>query len=175
LPCAQSGDGNGTIGVTNAAYFNTTPYNADTENFAFWHHLTAADLSPLKMQNTNDILLGTPKFSLGKGQYMRVSDYSDIMTIGCPRSMNNKAMLYVTAPVTISNGGAWVDPFELKCTMLRDMDGKMDDGIPGEGKFRVAGCVTGPLPCNQPYVVESTLSNFWTLPIMGPMYDLQGF
>ncbi len=174
LPCARSGDGNGTIGVLNAAYFNLTPYNADTENFAFWHHLTAADLSPVKIQNTSDIIGGTPKFPIGPGRHMRVSDYSDIMTVGCPRSMNNKSMLFITTPDNIQSGS--LDGIGLKCSTLRDMDVKVDDGFPREGKFRVIGCVTsGAAICQEPYVVVSDPSNFWSFPLIGPLYDLQGF
>jgi hypothetical protein len=174
LPCSRSGDGNGTIGVTDAAYFTLTPYNANTENFAFWHHLTAADLSPVKVQNISDIVGGTPKFPIGAGQYMRVSDYSDIMRVGCPRSRNEKAMLHVATPIGMQVG--WIDGFEAKCGTFRDMDVKMDDGIPGEGKFRVMGCViSGSGACNQPYVVNSVLTNFWTYPLVAPIYDLQGF
>ena len=174
-PCSNSGNGNGIVGAVGGIALAMFP-NITNENFAFWHHLTAADLSPVKMQNTTDILLGTPKFSLGRAQYMRVSDYSNIMFVGCPRSMNNKAMLYVTAPITITNGGAWIDPYELKCSMLRDMDVKMDDGFPIEGKFRVSGCIiSATAGCQTPYVAVSDNNNFWTLPIFGPMYNLQGF
>lgn len=173
LPCARSGDGNGTIGVTDAAYFNFTPYNANTENFAFWHHLTAADLSPVKMQNTTDIIGGTPKFPLGPGRHMRVSDYSGLMLNTCPRSRNNKAMLYVTTPDNIQAG--WLDGYGLKCTTHRDIDVKMDDGFPFEGKYRVIGCVVSTSNCQGPYVAQEDFSNGWTTPLLGPMYDLQGF
>ena len=157
-PCATAGNGNRIIGPAN--HHGTTITNSD-ENYTFWHHMQAADLLSLGISNTLDMTYGVGTPSAGADYGIRVGDVNATAATACVSW--NRTVAYLT------NSAADVQS-DVDCAFIRQIDGKVDDGMPNTGKLHGAAfyhCVVGAsVACDAQYVGTGTGLI---------MFDLKGF
>lgn len=136
VPCAVGGNGDRTIGIENAIGVAITP---TSEEFVFWHHLTAAGLVQLDINNTNDMNFGEgqPSAPIGGG-YRMLGRFTGLIN---PVNFVSQHIVRVANVPSIAIAGA---PAELHrpftCEFARYVDTKIDDGMPGTGNITANPC-----------------------------------
>lgn len=162
-PCSNSGNGNSIVGAVGGIELAMFP-NITNENFAFWHHLSAADLLNMSIKNSTTLAWGEgePKTNMGIGGGYRVSDVmADPVNSGiCPVKNFRTAIWGVE--VTGST------PF--KCRVLGQIDQKIDDGQTGTGEFNSwCGDTLAPSFCSVDYNTQNLTETTWFY-----LYDIKG-
>jgi prepilin-type N-terminal cleavage/methylation domain-containing protein len=146
-PCATTGDGNRIIGPTDHGGVSITN---TMENFTFSHHLQAADLVQLDISNTLVMAYGSGRPSTGAGYGLRFGDSSPWGN-GC--MTRERTLAYLTF-----SGSDVTNDFN--CGFAKQIDIKLDDGMPNTGKFNGTGfffCATGGLAaCDADYIVSGS-------------------
>ena len=156
-PCATAG--NGDRGYDNPNDF-ATALTPTMERFTFWHHLQAAELLQMNYFNTTSMLFGEGQPEGALSGY-RLSSINGIFGFV---QFNGAFLIINDMPSALVNGGGgmtWAVP----CSLLQQVDTKMDDGIAYGGVFAGWACVMPAAPA-VPYTTS--------LPGAG-VYDLKGF
>ena len=145
-PCSTGGNGNRLL---DEATLWSAAMVANSERFTFWHHLQAADLLSVGVNNTTimDFGEGQPSAPIEGG--FRISHLSG--SFGpCPTIVKGGIILIASdsfAAVGTTN--------TIMCSQLYSLDKKMDDGRPFTGRFSNSfsngGCVVSAGTCDTEY------------------------
>ncbi len=156
-PCATGGNGNRRLDYT---AWNEV-ISSGMEKFAFWHHLQAADLMNLAVQNTTSLEFGEgqPEAPFGGG-YRMVANDGALFVAG---STILRGAALVTTP--LSSAAIQVPATRMSpCGQVQSVDRKIDDGMPYTGLLLGWSCAT------------ANLTAVYDPSILGAIYyDLKGF
>lgn len=160
-PCATGGDGNRVIGASNlwtGAIANTS------ENFAFWHHVQAANLLSMGYKNTLVMDFGEGQPDAPSGGGYRISSHTATSSDGC-RKLDRAMTLIQNLPDVVIPAGT------VQCSFLESVDRKFDDGLPLTGQFFASWMTTGGLCA----AAAACTSNYNQTALGFGVYDLRGF
>jgi prepilin-type N-terminal cleavage/methylation domain-containing protein len=137
-PCVTTGNGNRIIGT---AQLVTGAITSTSENFVFWHHLTAANLISLGIRPTTDMQYGEgqPEAPIGGIGY-RISNYTGPLwnPPGINTNMMEGTILFGVAAPDVQWDSVAYDT--VPCPLIQSIDIKMDDGSPIAGSFLPGNC-----------------------------------
>jgi prepilin-type N-terminal cleavage/methylation domain-containing protein len=150
LPCSRAGNGNRIIGTMGAIVTPLNPTN--TENYAFWHHLTAANLLDKGLANTTNYSFGAgqPSLPLASGTGLRAGDTRSPALNICTAGNKLKGSVIALAYTTGLGLSSFPPIYPFSCNHMRKIDTKLDDGMPWTGRFQTFDC-TDTYTCTSEY------------------------
>lgn len=138
-PCSTNGNGDRILDIGADPYLNSVVIT--DERYTFWQHLLAANLLSFDVQNGSTSLEfgeGQPSSPVGGGY--RMGRHTGGVWGSTGWIPNGAHQVIITGS---SAGNVWTDPNNnvVSCQSIRNIDIKMDDGIPVSGRY-------GPFPWN---------------------------
>lgn len=140
-PCATSGNGDRTIGVPESGVL---PITSASENYTFWHHLSASDILSMGYKNTTDMNFGegTPDTAIGGGFRIQHSTIAQACRMGGtgpwtgtpPRRSGHRVV------ITGAHNGRTDTSLTISCLQIMALDQKIDDGFAVTGEVKGIYC-----------------------------------
>ena len=133
-PCAVAGNGNGILGDVNVTDATET-LTVTSEKFTIWHHLSAANLIR-EVKNVNDMNWGEGQLEAAIGGGYRINGYWTGAAMA-NKTFTGHVLRVADIPSAIRSAGTPDQIRPYTCDTLRQLDAKIDDGMPRMGKLGV--------------------------------------
>ncbi|MCA0371426.1 MAG: prepilin-type N-terminal cleavage/methylation domain-containing protein [Proteobacteria bacterium] len=155
-PCATNGNGDRKIGGDLA----NSPIIATDEEFTFWSHLSAAGLISASIQPTTNLMFGEgqPETPINGG-YRMWGYYNGLFWT--TNNISSRHVLWMSDKYSDDFGTATSqDQDSIPCRLSRQVDTKMDDGMPVTGRVMVWGaCYAAPLTATSGWATNASSLN----------------
>jgi prepilin-type N-terminal cleavage/methylation domain-containing protein len=160
-PCATGG--NGDRRLEPSTLWNVA-LTATSERFTFWHHLQAADVLTMGVNNTADLNFGEGQPNAPVGGGYRISNHSGAFHIATSHLYSKTMVLVGIADSALVVSGV---QFVSSCSQMSSIDRKIDDGLAYNGNATSWNCAPGPVTSDATYTLQSANAAM--------AYDLKGF